>query len=403
MARVLGKIAAFGGAIGLGALGMRTYQQGLNASDVSADGVATTSCAQRFNAFASHRDGKLRAMTFDDFIVSLCRGEAPESPEAAAVSANKSTTNELTRLFRFFDSNGDNLLSYEEFCVLYTIVSTSESAFETAFQMFDKEATGAVCAAQFVQMVTALSADPTAKLDFGPKSGLMAHFFGNDRQRVLKVGTFLKMTRELRRELLRTEFNMADAGGKGKMSVGALRRLVYHKADAEMTSKAVNAVAGTRAEASALDEDDSKGRRRAGDRKKHAVAVAKARRKEIVDGPIATQEDYLQLLDVLQAAPAWSRSLELYQSAHGDENASSVCDRKAFDRALRTAGLICSPRHVELFFRVFDVDDSGTLEHDELSDIADARRSFFAKYTPDFNAPKRNAVQEFVYCMQQKS
>ena len=395
-----------GGAVGLGLGAAGAFSTGALGAP-SWEAVHKTTCSKRFASFASQSRGDKSFMTFEDFTVSLCRGEKPESAETAAKSAHKATTKDLTRLFRLFDDNGDNLLSYEEFCVLYTILSTPARKFEMAFKMFDQNDTGSINAKQFVQVVTAMSADPTARLDFGPASGLMTHFFGDDRKRSLKFPEFVKATRQLRQELLKTEYNMADVSGKGKMSIGQLRRVITHRADAEMAAVAAAAAAAAPSPADAADDEDagasSSSKKSKKSKKERGSAKKEKRAKDAVAaGPVVSQDDYLKVLDVLHDAPEWLRAIELFQAAHGGPEATSVCDRQVLARALAAVGLKCDAREVELLFRLFDADDSGTLEPCELSDAADARRSFFSKYTPDFLAPQRNAVQQFAYCMQQK-
>ena len=393
MAGMAGKMAAFAGALGIGALGT-----GLFASSGSVDetAVATSSCSKRFRTFASSVENGRQYMSFDDFVVSLCRGKKPESAENAAAAASRAMSDDLRSLFRLFDDNGDNQLSYSEFCVLYTILSTPAAHFRTAFSMFDHDGNGAVDSKEFVQLVTAMSADPTAKLDFGANNGLMKHFFGPDRKRVLPYSEFEKAVKQLRGELLKTEFEMAKGKGKG-LSVGQVRRLIYHKADAEM---AANAAAG--ADAPPADDTNDDVARTKFKKGKKGVKNVTPKTPAVNKGPVVTQQDYVTLLRVLQAAPEWLRALEIYQEAHGGSEAASVCNRPAFQRALSAVGQDLSPRQSELLFRVFDTDDSGTLEPEELTDIVAARQSFFSKYKPDFLEPKRNGVQAFVHCMQQK-
>lgn len=378
IAAMLGSAAAAAGAV--------YFTQGRASADDSE--LKLLSCRDKFLAFASQGAKGTKAMTFNDFILSLCRGNLSDDPAKKAElvdKANDAMSAELKKLFTLFDADGDQQLSYEEYCVLFTILSTPAATFDVALRMFDANSTGTVDASQFEQMLQAMSADTTVRLACD-KSGLVTHLFGEKRDRELTFDQFREVTRRLRHGILSTEYNLADADRTGRLTIGQMRRLLLQKQGPEPAN----------ASASSATAEGATGKKQR--RRRRSASRSPA------DAPdnVATKEDYLAIVSTLHAAPQWQHALEIYQGAQPEELQDGAIDRAAFGRALRAADVEVTPRQVNLMFAIFDGDDSGFLDPDELMQVAAARSSFFAKHRPNFNEPKRNGIQTFVRCMQQR-
>jgi Ca2+-binding EF-hand superfamily protein len=395
--------AAFAsGAIAMGAFGYLYQPHTWFTAADTARVAPPLSCDEKFKAFASKEEGDGSvSMTMLDFISSIS-GFGPETVRPTAI-----VTPKLKKVFRLFDENNDNELSYGEYCVLFTVLSTPADTFATAFHMFarDDKRPGTMSAGDFAEMLNALNSDRTVQLDLD-NSGLMTHFFGGDRQKRLGLKQFDEVMGSLRTELHVVEFNAAARqNGRSRLSLPQMRRLVSQRHQLplskpfggavidECDGKAVPAASRTRraAEQEFDDIDDFEMSERGGGGKKKRPAVRQP--------PGAGSDDFLAVIELLNASTRWTRALEIFSLTHPEQDG---CDRKELAQAIKASGVDVTDRQKDLFFKIFDRDDSALLDATEMSDVVAARSSFFAKFVPNFCEPKRNAVQEFVHCMLQK-
>ncbi|CUI14853.1 calcium-binding protein, putative, partial [Bodo saltans] len=145
------------------------------------------------------------------------------------------------------------------------------------------------------------------------------------------------------------------------------------------------------------------------------------------DKPAAQQvswQTYTKLFDVILEAETIERALSMLVDAKrveasrsssnkdddktNNKNTNSSDDvdlgatRQEFARALRAAKLSLSAEDIEVFYKIFDADGSGTIDPEEFGAVCRLRNNFYAAYVPRYDEPKRNPVQAFVYCMQQR-
>lgn len=217
----------------------------------------------------------------------------------------------------------------------------------------------------------------------------------------------------LRWELRAIEFGLFDPSSSGLISVDACRRILY----------------GVTKEPGAL-----------------SAAVTEAGNPEPV--PCISWQFYRKVFEIIRAAnstlPALQLALDaappvlpedlvngaIKDDAYGRSRAllQTLAERRQVkeqrDDALQQLGRLVRPtaltwrqfNHVldacqslpilgeeeqKLFFELFDGDRSGTITPSEFAVLSDLKRSFFADRLPDFTGPRRNAVQQFFYCMQQ--
>lgn len=351
------------------------------------------SCQEKFNKFASLNERGEIYMTFPDFVLSLWRPADASGASMArdAVRAINACSKELTKLFDLFDFDGDKKLSYPEYCILHTILASTPHHIDVAFKMFDTDLKGALSVKQFDAMLRALVADPTVQLSEMKDSGIVKYLFGIDSSKNLKQADFERFISRFRSELLRSEFDLADTQKLGRLSLSQMRRLVYQKGASKVETLQVEMPGD-------LKETKRKKKLRKDKLKRSATSFddLTINGKSVTGG--ADVEDYLAVTHILQVSDCWSPSMSLYINGEGED----AGDRAALGRALAICGIKATPRQKDLFFKMFDLDDSGSISPDELEAVAQGRTTFFAKHKADFSEPKRNRLQEWVYCMQQR-
>lgn len=355
--------------------------------------AAATGCAgnllERFGGNASV--GNREYMTLDDFISSCC--------SAAVLARNKASKSnlvineEMQELFKRTDADGDGLISFSEYCVLFTFLSVSDQMFRTAFHMFDRDLSGSLDFKEFEVVMKALCVDPTAKLNLA-SSGFSKLMFGNKLEGSLKVDDFLKVVQRLRWDVRGVEFEQFAEPRPSALSSSAKRSSKTYVPSGKVSIEDLRNLLGM--EYSSGDDASKEG----GVMKKHLVSW----------------QTYAKLFDVILEAETIERALSMLTDAKrveaqltkggeddGKEAASDFgATRPEFARALRAAKLSLSAEDIEVFYKVFDVDGSGTIDPDEFGAVCRLRSNFYAAYVPRYDEPKRNAVQAFVSCMQQR-
>jgi Ca2+-binding EF-hand superfamily protein len=372
-------IAAFGVA---GAAVVEYKRRQLRQQDDEGRRGAPLTLAARFAAFSSAPDQSY--LTMADFTRSvLLAPSTTPSPSSSSASNGEGEAKEkeshrrsaavLRNLFKMMDGDGDNQLSYAEYCVFFSLISVPDDLFRVAFTMFDRDGNGRLDFNEFRLVVEALKVDPTADVNL-ENSRIARHLFGPQRDRTLTFAKFLDLVHKMRWEMRRAEFEEFDQSNPGRITLADLRRIVFK--DDPVRSK------------------------------------LQPRDKELTV-PWST---YRKLFDVLLDSETIARAMELYQeskaSCGGDGNSAAASGggeaedsvrRPEFARALRCGNVSnITPEEVDIFFRLFDTDGSNTVSSAEFREMCNVRNSFYATAMPSFDEPSRTGPQQFLYCMKQR-
>ncbi|XP_036355976.1 calcium uptake protein 1, mitochondrial isoform X5 [Octopus sinensis] len=117
----------------------------------------------------------------------------------------------------FYKLGQSGLISFSDYILLLTVLSTPQRNFEIAFQMFDLNGDGNVDAEEFekVQQIVMNQTSmgmrhrdrsTTGNVNKGVSSALSTFFFGPDAKKKLTVENFLDFQLQLQREILQIEF-----------------------------------------------------------------------------------------------------------------------------------------------------------------------------------------------------
>jgi Ca2+-binding EF-hand superfamily protein len=200
--------------------------------------VTTYSSPEKvFLSYASKtRDGE-KYMTMNDFIDSLCPFEKKR--------ANKGTPSKLAkRVFSMVDSDGDGLISFQEYIFFNALLQIPRQSIETAFRMFDSDGSGSVDRSEFMQMMNVIeshnplggSAQTTAvstsaavqrrkdeeKKTSEADTSKFECFFGADGANKLELDAFRAFIVALHEGVLEVEFHRMDSGSKGLLTAEEL-------------------------------------------------------------------------------------------------------------------------------------------------------------------------------------
>ncbi|PRQ46248.1 putative EF-hand domain pair, mitochondrial Rho GTPase [Rosa chinensis] len=129
-----------------------------------------------------------------------------------------------SKFFMLFDTDGDGLISFQEYMFFVTLLSIPESSFTVAFKMFDLDNSGDIDKEEF-NRVMALMRNHNNKIKDGHRvkvgveeGGILEYFFGKDGKKGLKHERFVQFFRDLHEEMLRLEFAHYDYKSKGTIT-----------------------------------------------------------------------------------------------------------------------------------------------------------------------------------------
>ncbi|KEG12299.1 hypothetical protein DQ04_01821040 [Trypanosoma grayi] len=347
----------------------------------------------------------------------------------------------LAHLFALMDVNCNNLVTYDEFCIFLTLLSTRRKYMQLAFGVFDKKEDNRLSKHSFRHLLNALMIDPHVKVvkkrprrrellppveaslgssaavaatadvteqvdaDTQPTgiptmtkdelltSPLAKRLFGPRGENHVSFDEFWSLLREIRREVRAVEFGLYDPRNTGQITMSELQKIVLRRGrgDGTDSSSSIVSSGGCNAE----------------------------------DEELASWDFYLKVFDVifeyetvehgmnlairsktppsaadLSVKPQAEALAALPLSKTGDE---WELDSAEFHQVLKSSQALShlTREDVDRLVRVFDRDGSGKLSPSEFARMCQWRTSFFTPQQPRFNLPRRNAVQQFVYCMQQ--
>lgn len=296
-----------------------------------------------FNYFSSvSKDGEA-FMTPEDFIRSLTPYDFPSGGTPSEKKDWKEVAGklEIPAFFKYCDSNGDGLLSFQEYFFFITLLSIPAHEFEIAFKMIDADSNGVIDEKEFLTVLKAMKDRSVAgqkqrtftditKEPFMPS---LPFFFGADGKKTLSFEQFSKFLRDLQVEVRRLEFNLYDKQKTGVISLYDFGRLLLGHANLKNMQ----------------------------DYQKRLETVSKT--ETISFEEFNRFEDLLNGLDDMQVA------VETYG---GDAHFTPASFQKA---AYAVSNIKLSPKQVEVLFKIFDVDGDGKLEPEELVEVMKRHRT----------------------------
>eukprot|EP01006_Ploeotia_vitrea_P029974 TRINITY_DN62441_c0_g2_i1.p1 TRINITY_DN62441_c0_g2~~TRINITY_DN62441_c0_g2_i1.p1 ORF type:complete len:382 (-),score=38.04 TRINITY_DN62441_c0_g2_i1:635-1747(-) len=183
---------------------------------------------RRFRHFASQEENGEPWMTIEDFFRSIMLIEKKD--------AKQLDTTPLASLFERVDANHDGRISFQEYVLFLTLLSTPKKVFETLFKMVDFDGSGTISREEFKSVVRSVTSDPTVtsalnkgEIDF--RGGLTSHLFkhsGPDGD--LDHTRFFRFVDKLRDEVSLIEFRMYDINGDGTISMEEVTKLLLSSA-----------------------------------------------------------------------------------------------------------------------------------------------------------------------------
>jgi len=241
-------LGLFGMAIGVGVgyFIKQDQQEVPKTNETGVEKVArkSKSVYELFEEFAditeTNSDGKTeKMMSIDGFIKSLVSSR-PDVPSWVAlprrngkllVDEKRANDSQLKMIFDYADTDKNGMISYNEYALFMTFMTSSEHQLKIAFQCFDLDGSGNIEAAEFQEIVKASRARVESKAramdDINwKKNGLMIHLFGPELDQKLSFSDFMGFIKSCKEVLLRQEFLQYDVEGGGLISVEAFSELM---------------------------------------------------------------------------------------------------------------------------------------------------------------------------------
>ncbi|EKF39643.1 hypothetical protein MOQ_000127 [Trypanosoma cruzi marinkellei] len=358
----------------------------------------------------------------------------------------------LKHVFQLMDINHDSSFSYEEFCILLTLLSARREHLEMAFGVFDGDEDGRLSGHEFLYMLNALMVDPAVQfLNVQPSvtrqqrmtdstpgasptptkdgsedskkkqmnasvtsrdvllaSPLAEHFFGTHAEKSISFNEFWSMLRAIRREVWTLEFGLYDPRNTGFITLQDLQQIIFRRNSNEIPM-------------GVMEKHIS-----------HVEGNPEERTMKCVEKEFVSFEFYLKVFDFLSECDAVAHGMNLLLRAKLPEALttplqqqqqqqqtpdsktmmldSSVLNRDEYEvdsaefyRVLEACkGLSHLTREdADRLVRIFDLDKSGKLSPIEFAQACELRAKFFTSREPRFNETQQNVVQRFMTCMQQ--
>jgi Ca2+-binding EF-hand superfamily protein len=401
-------------------------------------------------------------MTVDDFLAALTSANAPTAAASAAATgadAGEGSTAPVqttsiahrgkhdprvralvARLIDMIDSDRSGKIEYREFATLQTLLAMPVMQLSGALELFDRPGQGRVTLSQFRALLRALSGGAVGSAQASAPSAsqgstaapdaastsLGSYFFGADGTQTVTFETFIERLADIRDVVRAVEFYSelvpaptAAAAAASTTTAGAIPAL-----------SSGGGFFGGAGRANAQDRVNAQDRATLRDLRARLIANTSLVAAEpsvsvprVIDEskPLVTLADYDVIMALLAHASRWTPAVRLFLSKDGNEMTRAMLARilkdidissqvpatSAIARGLRT---VKSPSHTRvfvseaqaaLFAQLMDINGDGTINVEEVEEIAQAHSSMFAAFVPEFSTAPRNAIQNWFNCMQQ--
>jgi len=198
-----------------------------------------------FQYFASINKNGEFYMTPLDFIISIIPYQSVETRDEqmsnkAKRKRFKAKCESALEFFRLADTDGDEMISYEEYIFFLSLLSTPVNDFKIAFQMFDLDGNGYVDLNEFQKFITYMNEKGVGArqgkrqrnlVTKELRHGLLEHFFGKAGNKELDFKTFEEFLMRLQAEVLKLEFFSYDVGDGDTISMKDFARSIVSYAN----------------------------------------------------------------------------------------------------------------------------------------------------------------------------
>ncbi|ESL09505.1 hypothetical protein TRSC58_02772 [Trypanosoma rangeli SC58] len=411
--------------------------------DVNA--LAPTDSLARFHYYAACDADGTKALDSAGLIACLCLLDE-ESRQSLAREGQDHlpphVRQRLEHVFHLVDVDHDSRFSYEEFCILLTLLLVRRHHLKLAFGVFDRDEDGRLSRHEFRHLLNALMVDPAVQVvkqqpTTDPSSGalltpitvgseipgqrqsgastvtkealltspLAEHFFGIHSKKCISFEEFWLMLRELRREVWGVTFGLYDPRNTGQITLQDLRRIIFRGGGKEQRRSVVDGVSN-------VQEEEELGRR-----------TNMSPEKELI-----SWDFYLKVLDVLCECDAVVYAMDLFRRAKLPEATAarlgqqhSTGSKTGRADSSRQSGGECELDGAELYrvleackelshitredadrlVHIFHSNGLGKLSPAEFAQVCGLHTAFFTPRQSRFTELQRNPVQRFIFCMQQ--
>lgn len=304
-----------------------------------------------FEVFASVKkeSGQL-FMTLSDFRDSLLPSDFEDERNSRDLSVR-----EVPEIFKLIDLDGDGLISFHEYVLFTAFLSIPLHHYELAFKMFDCDGNGTLSKEEFIRCMEALEKlspyaatkrdapfglDPRAGVKSEQDgqeenfSGLLEVFFGKAGDRELPLSEFKDFMERFLMAVLHLEFDRFDQEGRESISARDFAMAIVGYAQPKDASRLRERVSELKSDARRISWQD------------------------FVNYQLAMQ----QIKEIVSA-------LELYTSG-------MPFSRNEFEHAIfAVTGRSLSPVQLDIIFFLFDDDESGSFDLEEVVSIFQNRAS----------------------------
>ncbi|CBH12384.1 hypothetical protein, conserved [Trypanosoma brucei gambiense DAL972] len=392
---------------------------------------------QRFNQYSTPGAAGVQVLRFLDFVACVCLldEEDRQRLHSRLCGAPTEGREDLCSLFKLVDTNASGTVTYDEFCVLITLLSACQRHLKIAFGAFDVTEEDSLSRDGFRRIINTLMVDPTVQIveRTGHESDVHSHgggrrdggltsseflssnlvklFFGVDEDARISFDDFWTVVRRIQWMVRRVEFQLYDTQNTGRIKLHQLQKILFP-----------DRYCSTQCEEGHSDEES-----------RYVSSRLNCLKDKFVSWDL-----YMKVFDVLCETESIVRGMNLALNARDPEgrndHASCLCHRDdsmtpivsvltdtaaglttshsgrdreldyvEFHRVLQSCDHLkhLTKSDAEEIVEIFDIDGSGKLSPDEFGKMSRMCTSFFMRSTPLFLEPRRNTIQRFVYCMQQ--
>lgn len=131
----------------------------------------------------------------------------------------------LKLMFSYADANSDGMISFDEYSLFLTLLSSTRRQLKLAFQMFDLDNSGEIDLAEFKNVIEANKKDPNVNFSI-EDSALTKNLFGPDGKGRVTFKEFNNFIESFKDQLLMHEFLQHDVEGKNEISIESFNELI---------------------------------------------------------------------------------------------------------------------------------------------------------------------------------
>ncbi|KAG5485183.1 hypothetical protein CUR178_06541 [Leishmania enriettii] len=284
----------------------------------------------RFLHYASvrKRKGGPMYMTAEDFVLALLA-----SPEK--VLPNPAIVQDLNRLFESMDANGDGCISFPEFCLLMSLLTSDECEMETLFRIMNNNHSGTLSLEEFANVLRGATKDEAVVRSLlkpsTRRNGIVRTLFGDEAApRECSFGELKAIIHSVRTEVWKAEFRQYDVEQHNRITAEEFAALIARQ------------VLGS-----------------------HLPYYLVGNIRRLTgSGKVVTLDMWLGMNEVMLHAEQLAANVEMFSGS------GMSVTRRDFRRLMHMAGVPALPQAtIDIVFAVFDKNGDGSMEIDEFLSI----------------------------------